>query len=510
MTGRNSPCPCGSGKRFKDCCGALADTGTFAGRADAAYRPSAQDWALIPETEQLALGMKMEEALRLQERGQPAAAAELYCDVLSVAPATHDALHMLGVIELASGYPQDAEYFIRQAIALRPPYPAIRTNLQLAADAVRLQAGGDRQPRFGPRLRALLTPAIADPTARASAAGEAESAGRAAVADADSLHVFEKSLYPCDDEGDHWFVSRLAQLFPSRIHLHSGPDGSDGRQRPSRASLTGGSASWAPPLPPRPGVMIVGASSDVGFQIDACQPERMIVFCTTGAMWSYAAMIRRLHTATGVGIELAFRSTAARDRFSLPGHVCIPPIELPESHATMANATRSAGDSFVVGYVAPQEESLLPSTRPELWRALSGSGARVLLRGANRLRQALGAARGIEIRSRHRESLTSFLSSLDCLVYDMRPPEEEGWGIELFSAMALGIPVLCSTRSCYAASIDHGRQGFTSRDDADVLRIVSELRNSAELAARIGAAARAFAAAEFSVESLRRRYQCLI
>ncbi|MGH8714785.1 MAG: glycosyltransferase [Casimicrobiaceae bacterium] len=452
----------------------------------------------------------MDEALRLQQRGETAAAAGLYLDVLAVGPATHDALHMLGVIELASGHPRDAECLIREAMALRPPYAAIVNNLKLAVDAARSQADHDGQQGFGPRLRALLAPAIADPAARLAAAGEAAPTGRAALADTLCMDVFEQSLYPCDDEGDHWFAGRLAQLFPSRIRLRPATDGSAGRRRASRVAPAGAAASGPSTLPPRTPVMIVGATSDTGLRLDALQPERIIVLCTSGAMGSYAAMIRRLHAATGARIELAFRSTAVRERFALPGHVVIPPVELSEGRGKVPGAKRSTADPFVVGYVAPREESVVPPSRPELWRALSESGVRVRLRGANRLRQALGAARGIEIRSRHRESLASFLADLDCLVYEVWRPEEEGWGIELFTAMALGIPVLCSTRSCYAVYVSHGRQGFVSRDDGDVLRIVAELRNSTELVARTGAAGRVFATAELSVESLRRGYRCLM
>jgi glycosyltransferase involved in cell wall biosynthesis len=182
---------------------------------------------------------------------------------------------------------------------------------------------------------------------------------------------------------------------------------------------------------------------------------------------------------------------------------------LPKAERRGPNGTAGAARHFIVGYVAPREESLLPPTPSALWQALGEAGVSVRLRGASRQRQALGAIRGLEVRSRQRETLTSFLSGLDCLAYDVNQPEDEGWGIELFNAMAMGIPVLCSTKSCYAARIAHGSNGFVCGNEADFLHSVDELRKSTGLASRMGAAAREFAAAEFGIDALRCRYEFL-
>jgi Flp pilus assembly protein TadD len=84
---------------------------------------------------QHALRAKMDRAMQLQQRGEAPAAALLYREVLAAAPATHDALHMLGVTEMMAGRPHDAEWLIRKRWRCGR-YTAIQ-NLQLAVNAAR-------------------------------------------------------------------------------------------------------------------------------------------------------------------------------------------------------------------------------------------------------------------------------------------------------------------------------------------------------------------------------------
>lgn len=80
---RLSPCPCGSGRRYKDCHGAIGSAPTPALNAEA--------WVT--------------EALRLHEAGQIAPAVERYERVLAHAPEHPIALHFLGVALFQQGAP---------------------------------------------------------------------------------------------------------------------------------------------------------------------------------------------------------------------------------------------------------------------------------------------------------------------------------------------------------------------------------------------------------------------
>jgi len=75
---RNAPCPCGSGKRYKDCHGALVAPSD---------RP-ARD---------IAMRQRMEAAAAAQRAGSYAEAIALYESVLATSPRTFGAVHMLGV-----------------------------------------------------------------------------------------------------------------------------------------------------------------------------------------------------------------------------------------------------------------------------------------------------------------------------------------------------------------------------------------------------------------------------
>jgi hypothetical protein len=347
---------------------------------------------------------------------------------------------------------------------------------------------------------------VADPAARGAAISEGGFPDPGTTDDDACLNAFHWPLYSCAEEGDTWFVGRLAAVLPSAVSLRDWSTDSAGTSKAAAPSAERSTDPGSMALPPSAKVLIVGAS--ININIACWRPKRVVLFCTNGSLGEYAATISRLYAATGTKAELAFRSDTARSRFGLGGHVLVPPIELPKAMRAR-NATADGARSFIVGYVAPREESLLPPAPSALWRALAGVGVGVLLRGASRQRQSLGAIRGVEVRPRQVESLTSFLSRVDCLVYDVYHPEDEGWGIELFSAMAIGIPVLCSTRSCYATKIASGSNGFVCSNDADFVRSVQDLRKSTGLVAEMGAAAREFASAEFAVDALRHHYQWL-
>ena len=90
IPGRNSPCPCGSGKRYKDCHGAIAaeDLPTAADAAARAsqYRAPDPEWTHLSADQQDALGVTMEAALAHQTAGRPDEAAKLYREALKNRP----------------------------------------------------------------------------------------------------------------------------------------------------------------------------------------------------------------------------------------------------------------------------------------------------------------------------------------------------------------------------------------------------------------------------------------
>lgn len=122
---RNAPCPCKSGKRFKQCCGAIgaSRTGT---RPDASAQP---------------VKALLDQAARNHQAGLLDRAKELYDDALRVEPGNAIATHYLGVLAMQRGDAARGAELMKQALALRSDIPDFHTNLGLCykrLDQVRL------------------------------------------------------------------------------------------------------------------------------------------------------------------------------------------------------------------------------------------------------------------------------------------------------------------------------------------------------------------------------------
>ena len=105
--GRNDPCPCGSGRRFKQCHGAFGAAAPVAATPDELVR----------------------RGIAAHERGDLAAAQRDYRHALAVAPAHPHALHYLGVIEYQHGRIDAALPLLEQAASLEPREPEFHNNL---------------------------------------------------------------------------------------------------------------------------------------------------------------------------------------------------------------------------------------------------------------------------------------------------------------------------------------------------------------------------------------------
>jgi tetratricopeptide (TPR) repeat protein len=109
---RNAPCPCGSGKRYKDCHGALSA---------APAKASDDSWVRAA----------LREALEAQREGLVVEAAEKYRRVLAAQPDNFDANHMLSLVEYEIGHYEQAVALMHKAIELRPELGVPRLNLRV-------------------------------------------------------------------------------------------------------------------------------------------------------------------------------------------------------------------------------------------------------------------------------------------------------------------------------------------------------------------------------------------
>ncbi|MBN9426963.1 MAG: glycosyltransferase [Burkholderiales bacterium] len=130
--GRNDPCPCGSGKRYKQCCGALS--GDAAGNGAAAGNSAAAGAQNSDQAAQAGPQQLLAAAMQLHQAGQLDRARALYERVLAF-EANATAEHYLGVIELQRGRAADGERRIRAAIEREPGNVDFHNNLGLALRA---------------------------------------------------------------------------------------------------------------------------------------------------------------------------------------------------------------------------------------------------------------------------------------------------------------------------------------------------------------------------------------
>ncbi len=113
--GRNDPCPCGSGRRYKQCHGVA---GTTMAPNAASPRPAADPLVSA--------------AMAAHQRGDLKAAEQNYHAALAQAPDHPVALHYLGVIHYQRGDLAQALPLLERALALNPEEPEFHNNLGLA------------------------------------------------------------------------------------------------------------------------------------------------------------------------------------------------------------------------------------------------------------------------------------------------------------------------------------------------------------------------------------------
>jgi len=108
--GRNDPCPCGSGKKYKQCCG--------------------RDGA--PHAAPVNLPQLLQSAIAAHQSGQLLQAEALYRQVLQIDANNFNALHLLGLIATDSGRLDAAVDLIGRAIAAKPNAAPAHHNLGIA------------------------------------------------------------------------------------------------------------------------------------------------------------------------------------------------------------------------------------------------------------------------------------------------------------------------------------------------------------------------------------------
>jgi tetratricopeptide (TPR) repeat protein len=274
---RNAPCPCGSGRRYKECHGALA-------AASPGAAADAPPW----------LAQAMRDALHAQRAGKGDEAARLCRRVLEGDPENFDATHMLGLVEYERGYYAAALALMKRAIELRPDLGTPRHNLRTLETMPRLESEicRDVLPRLTPRV---------DLAADVSG-----------IASATTVHVI---LGDAPGEEERAVVSRIVKARANAATTVWGDAGAD-FLRMRRLSAAGH---------PYGGLLaIVGTGrSAAAWLSDACA-ERVLLIVTRDEP---CAIIDRIDELAAAGYErpgLVCATGALAERLRLPTDATLP------------------------------------------------------------------------------------------------------------------------------------------------------------------------------------------
>jgi tetratricopeptide (TPR) repeat protein len=118
--GRNDPCPCGSGRKFKHCCESKME------RAEAPQTQASPRASLSPALKQKAVG-PVSRRRGAREYRKIAEAMSLFKEIVQLDPQSSQAHQNLGMLWLRSGRPAEAVASLQRALELRPGSdPALR------------------------------------------------------------------------------------------------------------------------------------------------------------------------------------------------------------------------------------------------------------------------------------------------------------------------------------------------------------------------------------------------
>ena len=489
---RNEPCPCGSGKRYKDCHGSLRDSTAAQPRIlrTSRYRPEGGDWAQIAEDEQDRLGALMELALKHQVEQRPREAERIYRAVLEQAPHTHDALHMLGVVRLGLGDYTEAERLIRRAMRLRPSYPAIETNWALVRRTI---AARDR--RGIERLSEAALPLLFE-----SLRVMRENRPRLARDPRAPLHIV-----PCLGE------LADASMLVRRLQMLLAPMQPEAWHRSDPRKIENG---WQPfdlhTLDPRTGrrprggdVVLIGLEGDADWLREPIDRVLIFVLSTTPSL--YLERLRRIAADGARSIALVFESRAKAKRFGQTGFV-LPPFVDITPFATTERSASSQPARLRISAVGQDGRRVVATDDLSVLKAVAEGPDELQLLDPGPLRYEFGTTTTVNCIARSELSLATLLGTVHVHLHRPLPWWAESDGEGVFGPMAAGVPVLCPRDSIYAEYIDDGVDGWLYDDARSAAAKLAALRNDREALAAAGRSAREKAVRLFDPGVLREAY----
>lgn len=114
-TGRNDPCPCGSGKKYKQCCQQATNTSVSSA-----------------PTLEMQIRQALQTAWTHRRQGNLSQAEAICHQIIQVSPKNADALNLLGALMMQDGRVDIATTYFNQAVRINTKNPEFYSNLGLA------------------------------------------------------------------------------------------------------------------------------------------------------------------------------------------------------------------------------------------------------------------------------------------------------------------------------------------------------------------------------------------
>ena len=459
FTPRMAPCPCGSGKRFKHCCGLLkrahrGATGIFEVSAEAQIR-------------------RLNSAIQHMLRGEGSKAEAVLKPLRADAVAASEIALVAGEICVDLHLLTAATAFLDRALVLDPENPEIRIareechRLVGRAEAWRCAADGLREQLERLQRRALVRP-------RQSVSG-----GHVhIVCKLDSIGGTEQralNLYRC-----------LSRHVPVTLWSTVPVAAEAAAKAPVRlicANAVPGGGTLA----------LIGTYFDCAGWLESSAFDRVTI-CHNLAE-QHANLGRLLARLEAGGsrprVDLVFPSRFFRAQTGLPGTVEYSPVDTeafrrrrprPDSHQRLC-----------VGRHGRAYPYKFHPNDPAFFRDLLARGYRVRILGGGIIAEAFaGAVPMPDLLEVGTLGAAEFLETLDVFVYRKHPSFIETGGTVILEAMAIGLPVVVFGGNCGCAElVVDGENGFLVDDEAAAKVCIDRLRDDSALRSRVGAAARA-------------------
>ncbi|MFO1313457.1 MAG: glycosyltransferase [Burkholderiales bacterium] len=454
--GRNAPCPCGSGLRYKHCHGRTASTEKSQG-----------------ETGDAGAGDR-ELGLRLATEGSNRRARAALARAIARMPNDVEALHAHALLSWDAGDLAAAHACVERAAALAPDDIQIAESLALIRGA---RFDRDRARTTTSKLAALV----------GEASGRVAAGRLAAGTPVHLVSPFENA-----HAGTEMHALEVAKLLApvTRVTLWA-------TQADVPPALA---AHGVVPIAaergefPKDGILVIFGSwqAPPGWLARA-KPARIVVVHNVDSTAALLDLVRGLLDSSPLPVELLMPSESFRRHTGLPGVAYPSPIDIARF---VPRASDDGREGFVVGRLSRNHHHKFHPDDPDLVRRMIDAGMHVRLMGGTVLGRYFppsAPTHGLELIPPGAEDAASFLRTLDAFFYRTSPLWPETAGRVVAEAMATGLPCVCANNVGFAELISHGVDGFVFRPDDDdaALAHLAALRDDAELRRRVGAAARA-------------------